>query len=232
MTRPRLLSLCAATLLLAGCAATVDERHYFATYATGPSGESRPANFFRLEVKGKAGMSNARYLAGYYDERAIDLFFNELKAPDNQKLFQDAAKIPGTDEKLKPLGPAMDNGAFVLILSTNADSIANAIGSFAESQIVAQAFTRVINKERYKDKMRSDVDTMSRSAQADVLIKKLELHLAGADGAASSDAARKSYLRALFSLAQAAGYRGAEFPNFEEARKWFNAEADQSRVVQ
>ncbi len=228
----RYLGLLLATLMLSGCAAAVKEHHYFASYRKDAAGRDRPVNFFRLNVAGTAGFSNARYLAGYYDERAIDLFFNEMKAPTNQKLFQEDAKIPGTDEKLKPLGATSGNGAFVLIMSTNADSVANAIGSFAESQVVAQALTQLINKDKFKEKSRSDVDVISKSAQASSMIKRLDLHLGAAKTATSPDLARRSYTKALYTLAQSLGYRGAEFSSYAEARKWFDAELDQSRAMQ
>src|SRR4029078_1016132 len=73
--RARLVLACS----LLGACATLEETHYFAS--VDPQTD-RTINIFRLRVKGDAGLTNARYLAGYYDERAVDLFFNEVKASD------------------------------------------------------------------------------------------------------------------------------------------------------
>lgn len=78
-------TLLAATLLV-GCAATVQENHYFAAFKDGVDGAPREAvQFYRLRVDGDAQFTNARYLSGYYDERAVSLFFNELQGPNSSE---------------------------------------------------------------------------------------------------------------------------------------------------
>ncbi|HTU61038.1 MAG TPA: hypothetical protein VMF89_21440, partial [Polyangiales bacterium] len=125
--------LCAA--LLGGCSAMVREEHYFATYAKSDS-PHEPRNFFRLEITGASTFSNARYIAGFYDPRAVDLFFNELKPQSSDRtLFSANLQLPGESTVLTPLSPG-DRGTYVMVLSTNADAIADAIGSFSESQVV------------------------------------------------------------------------------------------------
>jgi hypothetical protein len=144
--------------VLAGCTASVRETHYFASFKNDSDTPSKPVNFFRLNVEGGAQFSSARYLAGFYDERAVDLFFNEIRSNDSNKsiLFKADLKDPGSDVTIKPLSPSTGNGAFVLVMSTSADSIANAIGSFAESEMVAEAITNLIAKEKIKEKIKSD----------------------------------------------------------------------------
>jgi hypothetical protein len=213
--------------LTGGCSTTVSEQHLFATYR--PGEPDRPVNFFRLSVNGGASFSNARYVAGYYDERAIDLFFNEMKAPDKQRIFDATIKPPGDDasEKFRPLSPTPANGAFLLIMSTNADDIADTIGSFAESQIVAQALTQLVNKDRIKDKARSDVELTIGGSRSRVLMAKLNGHLAEAQNASSADAARMAYTRALHALSQALGNREPSFRDFSDAKRWFDLELAQ-----
>jgi len=121
-------------MLVFGCA-NIREDHYFKSYS---KNAGVATNYFRLTVKANADLSSARYIAGYYDERAVDLFFNEIKsaAGTNQtnpsKLFMDNQESPGSDEVLKPLDP-QQQGAFVMIFSTNAEAVANTIGNFAKA---------------------------------------------------------------------------------------------------
>src|SRR5690348_16710028 len=71
------MRLCAAALLLlSGCASVVD-RHHFAT-VDAQTGEI--INIFRVTVRGDAQLANARYISGYYDQRAVDLFFNQVRS--------------------------------------------------------------------------------------------------------------------------------------------------------
>jgi hypothetical protein len=214
-------------MLMAGCAASISEQHFLPSYA--PSDIRKvgdPVNFFRLKVDGSTSFTNARYLSGFFDERAVDLFFNEMKAPANQKLFDESIKPPGqaANEAFKPLSPSTE-GAYVLILSTNADSIANAIGSFAESQVVADALTRAFNKDKFAGKAQSDVEVGTLTARAQLATARTKLGLDAAKAATNDAAARTAYLRALLALAQALGYRGTEFKDFADARRWFDLEA-------
>lgn len=211
-----LASLC----VLQGCMAVVNEKHYFATYARD---STEPANFFRLSIHGEAGYSSARYVSGYYDERAVDLFFSEMRTGDSKKsanLFPSSLTEPVTDEKIRPLSPGAGHGAFVMILSTNADSVVNTIGSFAESEVVAQSITNLLNADEIKAKARSDSQVAPRRAGATALLAQIDALMPAATGDLSESAAIDQYVRTLSVLAQALGYRGT-FNSFEEARRWF-----------
>ena len=79
-------------LVLAGCA-QFGEQHYSDAFdeATG-----EVVSFYRLEVSGHARLSSARYLSGICDERALDLFFNDIRTGQNNnfKLFVDQPRSP------------------------------------------------------------------------------------------------------------------------------------------
>lgn len=229
--RPALRRTSGSTLIalattLAGCSATVSENHYFAAFKEKPGGEREAAQFYRLTVDGNSQFANTRYLTGYFDERAVSLFFNELKSPTNQKLFDEAMTLPGSGgTKITPLSPTADNGAFVLIMSTNADAIANTIGSFAESQVVADSLTRLLNRDRFLAKTQSDAKLSVNKAEATSLVAQLTAHTQAATTAATSELAAASYRRALTALAQSLGYTGPEFSTLEKARDWFALQA-------
>src|SRR5438132_3275792 len=70
------LAILVLAVFVSGCVTTFHEDHYFQS-ASSRSGHA--TNYFRLQVDGWAAFSSARYISGYYDERAVDLFFNEIK---------------------------------------------------------------------------------------------------------------------------------------------------------
>jgi hypothetical protein len=226
----RLLRLAAivgvAAFGLSACGATIYERHYFAAFHADADGQREPQQFYRLTVQGQSHFSNARYLTGYFDDHAISLFFNEIKAPANQRLFDESVKLPGAsaDSKLTPLTPTPETGAFVMIMSTNADAIASSIGSFAESQAVADSLTNLVNRDRIVARARSDAGLAVQKAEGAALAAKLDAHVQAAQDATTGSRASAEYLHALSALAMALGYAGGEFQRVEDARSWFALE--------
>ena len=219
---------------LASCSTVVQENRYFAAFKDKGDGSREPIQFYRLSVDGHSEFANTRYLTGYFDERAVSLFFNELKAPTNQKLFDDTVPIPGAPAgtKLTPLSPTADNGAFVLIMSTNADAIASTIGSFAESQVVADALTRMLNRDRFVAKSQSDARLSVDKASATALVAQLTSAAQSASAAATGEQAAASYRRALTALAHSLGYEGPEFDSLAKARDWFALDASRAGAKQ
>jgi len=233
LTRCLLLSgAIAASALLSGCAAVIEENHHFAAFRDDGLAGREAVQFYRVKVQGNAQFSNARYLTGYFDERAVSLFFNEMRSPANSKLFDDSVTLPGSaGTKVQGLSPAAGEGAFVLIMSTNVDAIANTIGSFAESQVVADSLTRMLNRDRFQAKVQSDAKLSVRRAEAAALVSRVEAQVLAAKDASSGEAAAASYRRALTALAQSLGYTGAEFVSVAEAQAWFSLDASRPGVA-
>lgn len=225
----RFVVVCVGTLV-AGCAATVQENHYFAAFNEPTPGAREPVQFYRVSVDGNTQFANARYLTGYFDERAVTLFFNELKSPPDGRLFEQNRTLPGTDTKLTPLNAPAGEGAFVLIMSTNADSIAATIGAFAESQVVADSLTRILNRDRFKAKVQSDAMVPVSQAEARALTGRVEAQVKSAKDAPTGEHAAANYRRALTALAQSLGYRGAEFATVAQAEAWFAIESTRTGV--
>lgn len=129
-------------ILASGCTSFQQTYHFQSSAGDGT------VNFFRVRVEGDAQTAKTRYLAGFYDERAVDLFFNELKSTgdDLRPIFVTGQKAPGEDAALKPLTPDKGKGTFVMIFSTNPKAVADTIGAFAESQVVSDALTNLVNR--------------------------------------------------------------------------------------
>ena len=225
MKKTRVLILLVTGTMMIGCTASVKEQHYFASFNKMSDTPTRPVNFYRLNVRGTTQFSSARYLAGFYDERAVDMFFNEMRVDKDDKstLFKVDLKEPGTNDAIQPLSPSPGNGAFVLILSTSADSIANAIGSFAESEVVAESITNLVAKEKIKEKIKSDAAVTVETSRGKALESQLNNLFEDAMAQTDSKASKKAYLRILSALGRALGYDNS-FLSFDEARKWFQLE--------
>lgn len=196
------------------------ERHYFAVYDTVAPNE--PVNFFRVDLSANTRFTNTRYVTGFYDERAVDLFFSEIKGNDKSTLFQNNLKSPGTDQVLKPLDPDV-NGTLVMVLSTNADDIVSSISAFAESQVVGQAVTQIANGQVLRGARASQASASAQRAAANAFVAELNSLVRAAGSASTANEAKSAYLRLLQRIATETQGRGDQFATFDEALAWFQA---------
>ena len=218
-------------LLFAACA-SFHEVHYF--QSRDPGGNA--VNFFRVRVDGRGGLTNLRYVSGFYDERAVDLYFNEVKPPtsganaDIQPLFVNNQINPGTTDVLKPLDPDASHGALLMVFSSNPNAITDVIGQFAESQQVADALTNLVSRNEVKQLRAAAPGQAALSSRLAASGDELTA-LAGALPAApaSGDTVKldRSCLEILRSIAITLGGDG-KFQTPEEAAQWFQARRSQS----
>src|SRR6266404_2610957 len=82
--------------LVSGCATAFKESHYY--QSVNPK-TNKVTNYYRLTVKGYAAMSSARYVSGYYDERAVDLYFNEVKVAESPEKDTSSQTLFSSDLK-------------------------------------------------------------------------------------------------------------------------------------
>jgi hypothetical protein len=208
--------------LLPGCATTFKEHHYYQSVTP----EGKVSNFYRLTVSGYAAMSSARYISGYYDERAVDIYFDELKIKQTNEteplktIFRADLKDPGSQDVIKPLSPSKEHGTFVMILSTNAASVSQTIGQFSENQVVADAITNLANRDTL---LRASGASVVRSAGANATADELarlmgQLPSSATPGAAETETA---LIRVANSLAGGLGGRPIEFKTLADAAAWF-----------
>ena len=215
----RSFAMLLTALGLSGCTSFSQVYHFQSSASNGPT------NFFRVKVNGDAQTAKARYLAGFYDERAVDLYFNELKSPQGEeaqlrKLFVDGQKAPGEDAVIKPLTPDKAHGTFVMIFSTNPKAIADTIGAFAQSQIVADAVTNLVNKREVEMSRLLTATKGSSDEAATSVADELKVVLpAQGDTPPASAILLRSYLRALELIARETGGPPA-LADFGAARAW------------
>lgn len=221
-------------LCIGGCAA-FDETHYF---KQGIPHEDTP-NYFRLRVTGSAQLSSARYVAGYYDERAVDLFFNEINmsgtGSEQRTLFKADQKSPGSTEPIVPLDPKLEHGRLVMILSTNASGVANAIGSFAESQVTADAITNLVNRSAVEAGERTAADLRQSRTRSAAVVGELDDVVAAfptnanpPNSAPTVAQTQAAVLRFLNTVGRALG--AEPFPDLPAAKAWFEARRSRTEV--
>lgn len=234
---PRAFFALAGAVLLAGCGATFQERHHFATI---DKQTNEIMNIFRVTVKGDVQMANARYMAGFYDERAVDLFFNEVKANDlttkgvgpiftlpdcTGKTEAECTAIRNARLSTVPIGSSTQpNGAFVMILSTDADAIAGTIGAFSENETVVGSAMYLATRSTREDAAaigaRAATVKNSRKAAA----AELTSLFTSAETAATPQARENVYLAILKAAAAGVAPDAAPvFTNLAEAQAWFAA---------
>jgi hypothetical protein len=215
------IAVFALAILVAGCGTTFQERHFFQS----TSGTSdRATNYFRLTVKGDAKFSSARYIAGFYDERAVDLYFNELKSGQSSgniaPLFPTDQKNPGDNTTIVPLKPDATNGAFVMVFSTNAKAVVDTIGSFAENQVTADALTNLINRGDIRASNEANARLGTDIKRTSATLSELNgLFTQLADQNASLPQTQEAKLRILNAIAAALGNE-TSFKTSAEAEAW------------
>lgn len=231
------LAILAATVLLSGCAGNIREIHHFATVKP-ETGET--VNFFRLRLSGNMWFANTRYMAGFYDERAVDLFFNEVNSTEISKTNLGAVppifgvlqcsglegeplqKCRAEAEarlRLVPIGAdAGRQGAFVMVLSTNVDYIANTIGELASNQGLLTSVVALATKGPREEAARLSATKDLVNRQRAAIAAEVK---ANAEEAQKENSAWLSVLRAV-----AAGLNpgvAPDFASFDAARAWFAA---------
>ncbi len=225
MNTVKVLLLLLLTVGFVGCSTSFKEDHYF--QALSPK-TGDVTNYYRLRVDGYAYFSSARYVSGYYDERAVDMFFNEVKiAPTpsgstgSQKLFMDNQNNPGVSDKIIPLSPSDQHGAFVMILSNNASSVTNTIGQFAESQVVAEAVTNLTNRDLLRSNTTGQKEEIDKANATKQEIESL-VDLVPDGATPPADETSRAYLRILNAIAAAIDSGSPTIANFDEAQDWLS----------
>jgi hypothetical protein len=203
---------------LVGCTSFSQVYHF----QSQPSAPGSAPNYFRVRVTGDAQTAKTRYVAGFYDERAVDLYFNETRSGNGEirPIFVDSQKLPGEQGNVKPLTPDNAKGTFVMIFSTNPKAVADTIGAFAESQAVTEAFTNIVNRRDVEAaRLVSAGQPSADLAAAAVNTELASLIPVASDTPAATAPLKRTYLRTLEAIARQTG-GPSSFADFAAARAW------------
>lgn len=205
-------------IVCGGCMTFVKEDHYFQSL----NDKDEPTNYFRLKVRGSAFFSSARYVSGYYDERAVDLFFNEVKTASGQsngELFR--SDLKDGEDTIRPLTPGADDGAFVMVLSSNASSVTDAIGQFAQNQQVADAITNIANRQTILGS--PDAQSSYRRDQAVSLTSEVGGLMSLVPDSGDQATTTSALLRVLNAIARSEGH-AEPFSDLKQAASWIRVQ--------
>ncbi len=140
---------------------TFHEIHYFKDKVDTKNGISLVPNYYKVEIRGYSLISSSRYLSGYFEQSAINLYFNEMTQPKEAKLFnktddnemtqpKEAKLFNKTDDDDKTFTNEKGN-ELILILSTNAKAVSDQIGNIAKNQDILNSLATITQKEKYTE---------------------------------------------------------------------------------
>src|SRR5262245_32886513 len=144
-----------------GCLSELGEQHFFKSV----DALGNPINYYRLSVQGSTVLTSARYVSGYFDERAVAAYFSEMAQPAKAK-FEDTVADDGQVVALDPKGR---DRQLVLLLSSNSDEIANQIGGLAQNEEIAATLTRLAQRDTLRDARRADVEWKAQRSRGQLL---------------------------------------------------------------
>lgn len=216
--------LTAAMVLSVGCRSTFNEAHF---YRVG-TGTTEQPNYYRLTISGGAWFSQAKYISGCYDERAVQIVFDEVGGGSGDATWQflSGGEFEIAGSTVTTIGDEDDvcepGKSKLMIFSTNAKVIADTIGAFAESQVVAESVIGLLQRDELEAlALRVDEIGLERAAELAETreITALVASLPSGD-APSKEAISVATLRVLNAIARSQG-RFEPITSIEDARLWF-----------
>ena len=226
----RCLLWLSAVLLAACSSAHVRERYYIPGTRDGAV-----QNFYRVDIEGEVVGTELRYLSGFFDEDALDRYFNTFTQPEGGALF---TVDTVNNEELEKRAPATETRdadprglgrKLVLIMSQNSEAIADQIGAISQSEGFATVVGRLVFKEQLAEIEAARVDS-TRLVQMAEGSKVLASDLATRLTTSSPPDSQSTKQQLLIFVNQVAGNLGApRFLTWAKAQQWL--QENQSRLT-
>lgn len=202
-----------------GCGSAFDETHYLRSDARNHDGSA--VNYYRLRVNGQTFLSSSRYLSGYFDERALNTYFNEIAQPDQGRL------VPSTQPSdqgtagagVQPLDGSLAGKKLLLILSSNSDAIATGIGALAQSDQVTDNLTLLFGRDKLQAAADAKHEADVQKAVASSVVAEGATEVAAIPDNATQAQIQQAMLNYANRLAAYLGHRGT-FSNLDDANQW------------
>ena len=197
-----------------GCSSSFSEKHYFKS----ADAQGNPINYFRVSVSGNTFLSSSRYLSGYFDEKAVDSYFDQIAQPD-KALFKDQASADGGN--VQPLNGNLKNRKLVLLLSSNSDAISQQIGQFANNQAIMADLTRLVYRDNIKEAREAQTSSELQQARGKALADIGTAIITGLDENTDESTAVTNLLFYANRLASEFGNM-TSFKTLDEAKTWLD----------
>lgn len=214
-----------ALAFLSGCSSgRLSESYHFPGTRRG-----EVVNYYRVDVQGHVCGDKLRYISGFFDESALNRYFDTFAQPENGLLLGETAKAKSEDEtsgasskdEKRDPDPQGKGRKLVLLLSQNSEAIAEQIGAIAQSEALATVVGRTIFGDQLAE-LESRKLEAGRSHEAASAVatdaRLLATRLRGDDEVTDEDATEIL----LQFINRAAAEIGAPVPfdSFAEAQAW------------
>ncbi|MCE7994722.1 MAG: hypothetical protein HEP71_22295 [Roseivirga sp.] len=169
------------------------------------------SNYYKLNITGNTFLSRARYVSGYYDEKAVLEYFGEFSQPDTsiavflnkgQKIKEGILKKAEQTELEGPI----EGKKLVMILSANSKGVSDQIGSIAESQQLLNAFNSLASKDNLLAFQKAKSELSQKTTKYDQIDKRVALMLHNLDSANTSETNEVYLVSAVNMLLDELGY--------------------------
>jgi hypothetical protein len=212
-------------LFAGGCASGISETHFFRSNAV--DGKGLALNYYRIHVSGGTMLSSSRYLSGYFDEKALDTYFNEFSQPANGAITPAPTTNPSVPAPaaggVQPLDPSGAGKKLLLILSSNSDDIASQIGTLAQSDALSADLVHLFGASSLNASKTSVATQQRDQVVASSIVQTATLDLSKLDATAPPAADTSASMLAIAN--QLAGYLGArqQFNTLDDVNTWLRA---------
>ncbi len=209
-----------AYVSMVGC--TFCETHYLrSTVANGD-----PVNYYKLDVSGFTLFSSSRYLAGYFDESAVNTYFNEYTQPagahfDGTTPASGDASAPN-QSKVSSIDPNLTGKSLVLILSTNSDAMAEGIGTIAKSDEIGAILNGMVTKSRTQEQQKAAADLKYGTSRGNVLGTEGDKMVTALDGGTDQSATQAALTTYAGRLANFIGGGHPTFKTIKDVQTWID----------
>jgi hypothetical protein len=210
----RQIAAALALLCFTGCATQFQEKHYFK--AVDPD-TGKAVNYFRITISGHSSFTASRYVSGFYSQKAVEYFFNEFRSDKQPELRLEPVGVDSSDHRV-----GEEEGAFVLVLSTNAKAVADTIGEMTDNDALTKAFNRLLRKDDIEaaEKLVFGMSARKDDAQRnyeniDHAVFDLKEQMPNADKARL----RQQAVRIVAAVAKAMGEKDP-IATFDDAKNW------------
>jgi hypothetical protein len=219
----------------------VRESHFF---KSGKEDDYGPGvNYYRVRVTAQTLMSSSRYVSGYFDPDALDVYFNEIHQPADAALrpkeASDKPPDPAKDRAptetksaaptARPVAPSLVGKDLVLILSTNSDDVSNQIGALAANQQFTASLAGLAAQKDFADAAAAENRLHVTKARARNLATLSTQAIGALADTAGTTEAQTAVVLVLNRLAYDMGL-GVSFSSLAEWGTWF--EKNRNRVYE
>lgn len=148
MNKLRFFLVPLAVGMIVSCS-SFSEEHFFKDRVTSTTNNdvNIVPNYYKVKICGYSFLSSSRYVSGYFDQNAINLYFNEIVQPENAKL-----NTTKTDsDNNQSLVTNESGNELVVVLSTNANEVTDFIGSIAKNQTILNSVAQLTQKDKINE---------------------------------------------------------------------------------